>query len=229
LSMSGASAFSGHESSGRVPFEPPMAAPSAKVYKGAQGVTTGNPGPNPMSVPVAANSSSLVFRLALALASVIAYVVFARLVETLEPIEAVPDTSLWFHYAVGAAFGALVLGPYVPVAPRALRIAALALAGAVIYRLAVWFVTEGPIGYDALVSFVLAGAGAAVLSAIAVAAIARRAFGWRLLVLPLAAGAIGGATFDMNIPADPYLLVGHAAWQLLVCLALHLGVGPART
>jgi hypothetical protein len=182
-----------------------------------------------MSTVVVPSSSSLIFRLALTLASVIAYVALARLAETVEPIEGMPGTGLWFHYVVGAAFGALVLGPYASTASRPLRVLALAVASAAIYRLAVWFVTDGPIGYDALVTFVLAGAGAALLSALAVAAIAPRAFGVKLLALVLAAGAIGGATFDINLPADSYLLVGHAVWQLLVCLALHLGLRPAPT
>jgi hypothetical protein len=186
-------------------------------------------GPGSLGGSTGSSSLSLVLKLGLALASVVAYVAIARLAEAVEPIEGVPDTSLWFHYLVGAVFGALVLGPYARASSRALRILVLALASAAIYRLAVWFVTEGPIGYDALVSFMLAGAGAAVLSGLAVAGIGPQPFSARLVVLTLAAGALGGATFDIQVPADTYLLVGHAAWQLLVCIALHAAIRPTPT
>jgi hypothetical protein len=138
-----------------------------------------------------------------------------------------PVPGRWVHHLVGAAFGALVLGPYAARDHRALRIAMLAAAGAAIYYLAVWFVIHGPIGFDAVTSFVIAGSGAALLSALAVIAIAPQPFAWRLAWLTLAAGAIGGAAFELRIIPDPILLAGHAAWQFLVCLALHAGLrGP---
>ena len=75
-----------------------------------------------------------------------------------------------------------------------------------------------------MASFLLAGAGAAVLCGVAVVVLAPSGFEWRLWPLLLVAGAIGGATFDLNFAFDPVLLIAHAAWQLLVCLALHLGL-----
>lgn len=166
---------------------------------------------------------SLFTKLLLALGSIAAYVLVANVAEAVDPLEAVPDAGLWFHYVVGAIFGALVLGPYAAPDRRAVRVFALAAAAAVIYRLAILFVTEGPLDYGVLATFVIAGAGAALLCGLAVCAIAPRPFLPLAFVFLLAAGAVGGAAFDLKIASDPFLLVSHAAWQLLVCLALHGG------
>lgn len=168
-------------------------------------------------------------KLALALVSVVAYSVIAELADRFEAIESVPDTGLWFHYVVGAAFGALVLGPYVGPRQRIVRFVLLCAASAGIYWLAVWFVTDGPIGYDAVTSFVISGAGAALLSGLAVVAIAPRTFDLQLIAFTLVAGAIGGAAFDLKFAFDQYLLAGHVAWQLLVCLALHFSLRTSST
>ena len=181
------------------------------------------------SSPSTGTTSSLVVKYALALASVVAYAVMVQVAEALEAIEGLPQAGSWLHLAVGAIFGALVMAPYAEPRRRALRGAALAAAGAGIYYLAVRFVVEGPVGYDAITSFVLAGAGAALLCAVAVVALAPRAFTWQLPALALAAGAIGGVAFEVELPFDPDLVVGHAAWQLLVCLALHFGLQSAPT
>ncbi len=69
----------------------------------------------------------------------------------------------------------------------------------------------------------IAGAGAALLCGLAVALIAPQAFNLRVAALLLVAGAAGGAVFDIRVSFDPNLLLGHAAWQLLTCLALHFG------
>jgi hypothetical protein len=142
-----------------------------------------------------------------------------------------PEPGLWFHYAVGLVFGALVLAPYATRRQRLARVLLLAVASAAIYRLAVKFVADGPLGYEAVTSFILAGAGAALLCGLAVVLIAPRRFGWRLVLLAIPAGALGGAAFDLKFAFDPHLLIGHAAWQLLTCLALHFGLrdspGPA--
>jgi hypothetical protein len=174
---------------------------------------------------------SLVAKLLLALASIAAYALISNLAEAVEPIEGVPDPGFWFHYLAGAIFGGLVLGPYAGTHQRALRIAGLALAGAAIYRLAVWFVTAGPLDFDVAATFAITGAVAAALCGLSVVLIAPRqdrplVF---VLVLALAAGALGGATFDLKISSDPFLLVSHGTWQLLVCLALHAGFRDRTT
>ena len=165
--------------------------------------------------------TSLALRIALALASIVSYAVLALLAEKLEAIVGIPETGLWFHYVVGAVFGALVLAPFIGPRQRVIRFVAMCVASAAIYYLAVRFVIDGPIGYDMITSFILAGSAAALLSGIAVVVIAPRAFSWKLLPLALVAGALGGAAFDLKFSFDPNLLIGHAVWQLLVCLALN--------
>ena len=164
------------------------------------------------------------FKLALAGISLFAYAALTAVMPALEGIEGAPRLGGWFHVTVGAVFGALVLALYARAPHRMLRGVALTAASAGIYYLAVWFVTGGPAGIGALASFVLAGAGAAVLCGVAVVALAPRAFHWRIVPLLLLAGGVGGAAFDLNLVFDPVLLTAHAAWQLLVCVALHLGL-----
>jgi hypothetical protein len=170
-----------------------------------------------------------VVKFALALVSVAAYAVIAQVAEALETTERFPDVGLWFHQVIGVVFGALVLAPYIGRRQRAVRFVVMCIASAAIYYLAVRFVTEGPIGYDAITSFITAGTGAALLAGLAVCLIAPRHFAWRLVPLTLAAGALGGAAFDLKLALDPFLLVGHAAWQLLVCLALHVALRDGPT
>lgn len=177
------------------------------------------------SSPATDTRYSLVSKVLLALASVASYSLVLSIAERIEPIETVPDTGLWFPFVAGALFGAFVLMPYVGADRRTLRIALLCIASALIYRLAIWFVTGGPLDYDLLASFVITGAGAAVLCALAVAFIAPQPVRALAIVFALVAGAIGGATFDIKIAADPNMVVGHGIWQLLVCLALHAGFG----
>ncbi len=174
-------------------------------------------------------SGSLVFKFALALASVLAYAVIAEVAEALDAADRFPDAGLWFHDVVGGVFGALVLSTYIGTQQRIVRFAAMCGAGAAIYYVAVWFVTEGPIGDDVITSFILAGGTAALLSGLAVVLIAPRRFSWRLLPLTLLAGALGGAAFELKFAFDQSLLVGHAAWQLFVCLALYFGFRDAPT
>ncbi len=181
------------------------------------------------SSPSTGTSLPLELKFALAIASVVAYTVLTQVGEALEASGRIPNAGRWFHYLVGAAFGALVMAPYARAPHRVVRGFALAVASAVIYYLAVRFVVDGPIGYDAIIAFMVAGAGAAVLAAAAVVLIAPQSFGARLFALVLAAGAVGGATFELKLAFDPGLIIGHAAWQVLVCLALHYGLRPAPT
>lgn len=165
----------------------------------------------------------LISKLLLSLASIAAYLLVANLAEALDPLESVPDAGLWFHYVVGAIFGALVLGPYATAPHKALRIFGLAAASAVIYRLAILFVTEGPLSYDVLTTFMITGAGAALLCVLATCLIAPQPLRLNAFLFVLLAGAAGGASFELKLVTDPFLLLSHAIWQLLVCLALHAG------
>jgi hypothetical protein len=177
-----------------------------------------------MSKPFTGTNSSLILKYGLALTSVVAYAVMVQISNALEHVEAIPEVGLWLQYVLGAVFGALVLGPYVGSKQRALRVCLLAIASACIYYLAIRFVADGPFSYDATTSFVVAGIGSAVLCAVATIVIAPRSPDWRVVPLTAVAGAIGGAVFNFNFSFDQDLLVPHAVWQLLVCLALHLGM-----
>ena len=172
---------------------------------------------------------SLAFRLLLALASIVAYAVLVQLTPVFESFDGVPYVNTIFHLVVGAVFGALVMAPHARAPRRLLRGIALAIAAAAIYYGAIRFVVDVPIGLDAMASFMIAGAGAALLCGLAVALIAPQAFNLRVAVLLLVAGAAGGAVFDIRVSFDPNLLLGHAAWQLLTCLALHLGLRDSST
>ncbi len=85
---------------------------------------------------------------------------------------------------------------------------------------------EGPAGLDPLASLVIAGVSAALLCGLAVALIAPGRFTPRLGIALAIAGAVGGVVFDLKLAFDPHLLIGHAAWQLLVFLALYFRAGP---
>lgn len=179
--------------------------------------------------PVIPNMHSLLFRLLLASASVVAYAGLVQLTPVLEALDDVPYASTVFHLVVGAVFGALVLVPYARAPHRVLRGVALAAASAAIYYFTIRFVVGGPAGLSALATFMIAGACAALLCGASVAFIAPQPFSLRLAALLVVGGALGGAVFDSQVSFDPNLLLGHAAWQLLVCLALYFGQRNAST
>jgi hypothetical protein len=168
-------------------------------------------------------------RLMLATVSIVAYAVLVQLSPFVMAIDRVPYLNTAFHLVVGATFGAFVMVPYARAPRRLLRGLLLASAAAAIYYAAIRFVVDGPAGLDALASFAIAGAGAALLCGIAVAAIAPQSFTLRLGALLLVAGVVGGAAFDVKVSYDPNLLLGHAAWQFLTCLALFFGSHSAST
>jgi membrane associated rhomboid family serine protease len=167
---------------------------------------------------------SLAFKLALAAVSILAYVVLEQAWEWLEAAESTAGSATWFNHLAGALFGLLVMAPYVGKGQRVLRVLGLCLAGVLIYYAAISFVVEGPVASSSLVSFLLAGGGASVASGLAIVAIAPQEGSWRLVALTLVAGIVGGAAFELKLSSDPGLVAGHAAWQALVCLALHFGL-----
>ncbi len=166
-------------------------------------------------------SRAFLFRLLLAMASVVAYAVLVQFTPLLEMIDSVPNVNTLFHLLIGAIFGALVLAPYAKAPRQAARGIALAAAGATIYYGAIRFVVESPAGLDPLAALVIAGVGAALLCGLAVALVAPGRFTPRLGLALAIAGAVGGAVFDLKLTFDPHLLIGHAAWQLPVFLALY--------
>jgi hypothetical protein len=139
---------------------------------------------------------------------------------------------VWPSHLVAAIFGALVMAPYAAASSvRLLRVLGLCVASAFIYFYAVKFVADGPFSYNAITPFLISGAGAVIPIGLSVVVLAPRKASWRLFVLCLVAGLVGGAAFDDLIwPGAGFAEVGgHLAWQVLVCLALHLGFRPTST
>ena len=138
--------------------------------------------------------------------------------------------TAWPSHMIAAVFGALVIGPYAGSSRlRAPRIAAMCIASAAIYFFATKFVVDGPFSYNTITPYLISGAGAALLTGFTVAVLAPCRLQWRLVVLTVVAGLIGGGTFEW-IPSggsDFAILGGHFVWQVLVCLALHLGLRHA--
>lgn len=174
-------------------------------------------------------ADSLAFRLLLTTVSIIGYAVLVQVTPVFEAVESALNMNTVFHLAVGAVFGAFVMAPYARAPRRVLRGIALTVAAAAIYYGAVRFVVNAPAGLDALATFMLAGTGAALLCGLAVAVMAPQALNLRLAALLLVAGAAGGAAFDVKFSFDPNLIIGHAAWQILTCLALYFGPRNAST
>jgi hypothetical protein len=161
-------------------------------------------------------------KLALAALSVLGYGLVFQFAEAVDNLQGVPDPQFWFYHLVGAIFGGLVMGPYAVSRQLGLRVVALCIASALIYYFAVWFVTNGPLDLGTVATFVLTGAAAALLVGLAVVVIAPARASALLIPATLAAGALGGAAFKLRVTSDTIMLLGHAVWQLLVCLALHL-------
>jgi membrane associated rhomboid family serine protease len=174
-------------------------------------------------------AASFAFKLALAAVSILGYVLLEQAWERLDAAGSSAGSAAWFNHLAGAFFGLLVMAPYVGSRQRVLRVLGFCLAGALIYYAAIYFVVEGPVESSSLVSFLLAGGGAAVASGLAVVAIAPREGSWQLVALTLAAGLLGGAAFELKLSFDPGLVAGHAAWQMLVCVALHVAFEGRRS
>ena len=145
------------------------------------------------------------------------------------------DTTVFGHFAwqshlLAVIFGALVMAPYAAASRiRWLRMPAMCAASALIYFYAIQFVVDGPFRYDTLTPFLISGGGAALLVGLSVAMLAPRRFSWRLFALCLVAGVAGGAAFAESVwlGSDFEVVGGHLIWQVLVCLALHLGLRRA--
>jgi hypothetical protein len=173
----------------------------------------------------------LTARLVLAIASGCSYGVLGLLAERSDAFDAVLTRANTAWHIIAIVFGALVMAPYAAASRLALaRALAMCLASIAIYYGAVRFVVDGPFGYDSMAPFLIAGGGAALLVGVAVLLLSSRPFQRPLIPATLAAGAIGGAAFDVNfgLDADLNLAVAHVAWQALVCVALYLGFRDAK-
>ena len=170
-------------------------------------------------------SLNLATKIALALVSAGFYGLLTFLSERSAAVDTFLSKANSGMHLVAVVFGAFVLVPYVTASRRwPLRAAALCIASAAIYYAAVRFVVDGPFHYDTMASFAVSGAGAALLTGLAVVLLAPRPFRMKLIPMLLVAGAAGGAVFDHKLSIDESMLLGHLAWQVLVCLALHYGL-----
>lgn len=173
---------------------------------------------------------SLSGKLALAVLSAASYWLIDELGDRFDWDVTIFGNFVWPSHLVAAIFGALVMAPYVAVSNvRLLRILAMCIASAFIYFYAVNFVADGPFSYNTLVPFLISGGGAAVLAGLSVVVLAPGRASWRLFVLCLVAGLLGGAAFEDSVwlGCDFAPFGGHLVWQVLVCLALHFGLRPA--
>lgn len=170
-------------------------------------------------------------KLVLVIVSIASYWLSAVLSEVVDP-----DAANWLafplRHAPGLIFGLLVMGPYVARPPYALRLIAMAVASAVIYYLAVRFVIfviEGSFGYSTITPYPISGGAAALLVAASTMLLAPRVWRWTTLLIAAIAGIAGGAMFEWDPLArsEFELIVPHATWQVLVCLALHRGLRAA--
>jgi hypothetical protein len=142
--------------------------------------------------------------------------------------------SSWTNVFVGMVFGLLVMGVQVPATrARVPRVIVLVVCSIVIYTLAVWLavINYGPLNLGGATSVLLSGALGAVLTTGAVVIIAPLPADPRIWIYAISAGLAGGAVFYYTINASiesaalQAIVIGsgYAAWQVLVCLALHFG------
>jgi hypothetical protein len=175
-------------------------------------------------------SLNLPTKLALALISAGSYGLLTFLSERSEALDAMLSRANSGMHLVAVVFGLLVMAPYVARSGRwVLRAAAMCVASAAIYYAAVRFVVDGPLGYDTMTSFAVSGAGAALLTSLAVVALGPRTFQAKFIPLMLVAGAAGGIVFDRKFSIDETMLLGHLVWQSFVCLALHFSFRETPT
>jgi hypothetical protein len=143
------------------------------------------------------------------------------------PVASLPGPQDVRNLLSGAIFGVLVLVPFLD-APWAQigRAIALVAGSMVIHSIAVKVAVSLVWQHvPARIAMAMAGLiGALLVAALAQAAIPLRA-GWKLWAYASLAGIAGGVVLDLLLDTDrdAVAAAGFAAWQMLVCLALHLG------
>ena len=136
---------------------------------------------------------------------------------------------LVYYGTSGLLFAAGVLFPYLN-RDRAMNLSAFGLvaASAASYWCAVWLAVEMPIVVGSeLLSFTIASiAGALIVMAALVVMTSIRMTG-SLIGAVLFVGVVGGPVTNATLPKDGLLiLLGHAGWHLLLCLAIYFGTRP---
>jgi hypothetical protein len=152
------------------------------------------------------------------------------LIQTYEDSFDFPGGALTYYALSGFVFAAGVLLPYVKQDNRfLLRMLVLVLASSASYYSAVWLALDGPFAdVNSLLSFTIASvAGAAIVMTALVLITTVRASGV-LALLGLAAGLVGGPVTFATLPEDKLLVLsGHAAWHVLICVAIYYGTRTA--
>lgn len=170
-------------------------------------------------------------RLALAVVSGSSYWWVFELADRIWPSTANPFGDLVSPlHLVAVVFGLLVMAPYAAVSRLLpVRVLALCIASVLIYHFAISLVAQGPFSHNTVTPYLISGGGAAVLVGLAVVVLAPQRCRWQLLALTAAAGVLGGSVFRWApaLWSDFEPQAGHVIWQVLVCLALHLGLRAA--
>jgi len=142
----------------------------------------------------------------------------------------------FFNFVIivnGLVFGAAVLLPILPSNARQWwRITGLAVACVCSYLLANIVVAHYAVNDELApspVAFQLSGLAGAFVVLVGLLILIPASRSWRLLWMIVVAGLLGGWALDLlttaavNTKKLVTMPLGHAAWQMLICIALHFG------
>jgi hypothetical protein len=126
----------------------------------------------------------------------------------------------------GLLFAAGVLIPHLERDKSSyLRAVILIVASAASYRSAVWLALDSGIGGEfEWIAFVVASIAGATIVLTALVLVTPIRASLSFVVLGLLAGIIGGPVTYFTLPANEMLVIlGHASWHTLICLAICFG------
>lgn len=125
-------------------------------------------------------------------------------------------------WSTGSVYSALVLFRYVPATGTGTRAVVFAVAGAMSYWIGVNFTVHSPIDSD-VASTAVAGVITAAGLGCLVIWLGTLRFSPVFFAALCVAGGIGGAAIGVEALSNllDELVVGHAAWQILTCVALY--------
>ena len=160
--------------------------------------------------------------LALAAASTAAWYLLWKLSDALPASELLGLLLLW---TTGTVYSALVLFRYLDPGNLSWRPVVIGLGGALCYWIGVQYATELRPSQNDIIDTAVAGVITAAFVGYLVIRFGTIRFAWGPFAALCAAGAIGGAMIGWavhNVFRDGELefIAGHAAWQMLTCIAL---------
>ena len=125
-------------------------------------------------------------------------------------------------WSTGAIYSVLVLFRYLDPRNGLWRAVVLGFGGAMSYRIGVQYVVVWQPSEILLLDAATAGAIAAAFVGVLAIQLGTLRFTWGRFVALCAAGVPGGALIGWAGPnGEPGFVAGHAAWQLLTCVALY--------